>query len=209
MSEIHDRDAVEGDDCDVESLLRRVADGDRVARERLFEQFRPRLYRMVRSRIGGGKRGEADLSDIVHNALAVAAKRLDDYVAKRPMPFFPWLYVLTRDQMLKMRKKSIGTNRTSLSDQSALRLIAILAASGSTPSEHWRRKELRRKVREAVEQLKSDHSEVLVMRYDEGLKLTEIAAILGVGEGAIRMRHLRAIEEMRRLLGDLGRELSR
>jgi DNA-directed RNA polymerase specialized sigma24 family protein len=44
------------------------------------------------------------------------------------------------------------------------------------------------------------------MRYDDGLKLTEIAVILGIAESAARMRHLRAIEEMKELVGDWGRE---
>jgi DNA-directed RNA polymerase specialized sigma24 family protein len=44
------------------------------------------------------------------------------------------------------------------------------------------------------------------MRYNEGLKLTEIAAILGIGESTARMRHLRALEEMKGLVGDWSRE---
>jgi len=48
-------------------------------------------------------------------------------------------------------------------------------------------------VREATNGLKPEYREVLIMRYDEGLKLTEIAAILGIGESSPPMPHLRAI----------------
>ena len=39
--------------------------------------------------------------------------------------------------------------------------------------------------------------EVLLMRYLEDLSFRDIAAILGIGEGAAKMRHLRALQRMR------------
>jgi RNA polymerase sigma factor (sigma-70 family) len=42
--------------------------------------------------------------------------------------------------------------------------------------------------------------EVLVLRYIEGLTTGEIAAVMGVRSGAIKMRHLRALERLRGLL---------
>jgi RNA polymerase sigma-70 factor (subfamily 1) len=196
-------------------LLRRIAEGDRSARERLFEQYRPRLCRIVRSRLGKrNRRALADASDIVQKAMAVAAKRLDDYLARRPLPLFPWLYVLTRDQISKAHKerKYRGADvgpipvPVALADDSAGRIADILIDSGTTPSHEAMRNELRRKVRDATKQLKPEHREVLVMRYDDGLKLSEIAVILGIGQGAARMRHLRAIEEMKSLLADWDRD---
>src|SRR5262245_14062927 len=98
-------DEQEVDPSDVEALLDRIAEGDREARERLFEQFRPRLCRIVRARLGKRARALADASDIVQKAMAVAAKRLDEYLARRPISFFPWLYVLTRDQLHKAHRE--------------------------------------------------------------------------------------------------------
>jgi DNA-directed RNA polymerase specialized sigma subunit len=39
-------------------------------------------------------------------------------------------------------------------------------------------------VNEALNKLISEDREILIIRYNEGLKLTEIAAILGIGESA-------------------------
>jgi RNA polymerase sigma-70 factor (ECF subfamily) len=196
---------------DAEMLLRRIAEGYRSARERIFEQYRPRLWRIVRSLLGKrNRRALADASDIGQKAMAVAAKRLDDYLARRPLPLFPWLCVLTRDQICKARKerKHPGADMgqipvpAALADESSRRVTDILIDTGTTPSHAAMRNELRRKVRDATTQSKPEHREVLVMCYGDGLKLTEIAAILGIGESAARMRHLRAIEEMNSLLGD-------
>ena len=43
---------------------------------------------------------------------------------------------------------------------------------------------------------------MLVLRHLEQLSTREIAAVLGVTEGAIYTRHLRALERLRGLLGD-------
>jgi RNA polymerase sigma-70 factor (ECF subfamily) len=191
------------DDDQMETILSRIAAGDRAARESLFAQYRPRLAGIVRARLGKrGLRALDDASDIVQKAMAVAARRLDDFIARRPMPVFPWLYALTRDQLGKAHRKQRVAVSLALADDSADRIADILVDSGTTPSGNAARNEVRSMVHQAVKQLKSEHREILIMRYNEGLKLTEIAAILGIGESTARMRHLRAIEEMRGLLGD-------
>jgi RNA polymerase sigma-70 factor (ECF subfamily) len=195
------------DDDELEAILRRIAAGDRAAREWLFAQYRPRLAGIVRAKLSKrSPRALSDASDIVQRAMAVAAQRLDDFIATRPMPVFPWLYTLTRDQIGKAHKKHRATVSIDLADESADRVASLLADSGTTPSGNVARNEIRRMVQEAVRKLKSEHREILFMRYNEGLKLTEIAAILGVAESAARMRHLRAIEEMKGLIGHWGDE---
>jgi RNA polymerase sigma-70 factor (subfamily 1) len=207
MPEARKDEGREVDEDQVEEMLRSIAAGDRAAREWLFAQYRPRLDRIVRARLGRrSSRALADASDIVQKAMTVAAKRLDDFIARRPMPVFPWLYALTRDQIGKAHKKHRATVSIALLDESAGRIADILIDTGTTPSGQAVRNELRRKVQEAVRELKAEHREILIMRYNEGLKLSEIAAILGIGESAARMRHLRAIEEMKGKIGEWGRE---
>jgi RNA polymerase sigma-70 factor (ECF subfamily) len=43
---------------------------------------------------------------------------------------------------------------------------------------------------------------MLVLRYLEGLSNAEAAAVLGIAENTAGMRHLRALERLRALLGD-------
>jgi RNA polymerase sigma-70 factor, ECF subfamily len=191
------------DDDQTEAILRKIAAGDRTAREWLFTQYRPRLAAIVRARLGRrGPRALSDASDVVQKALVVATRRLDDFIARRPMPLFPWLYTLTRDQLGKAHRNKHELVSIALADESADRLAGLLVDSGTTPSGIVARNEARRVVQDAIAKLKSEHREILIMRYNEGLKLTEIAAILGIGDGAARMCHLRAIEEMKGIIGD-------
>ena len=53
--------------------------------------------------------------------------------------------------------------------------------------------------------MKAEDREVLVFRYLEQLDAKEIAAIVGISQDAVNMRHLRALKRLRGLLrGALG-----
>jgi RNA polymerase sigma-70 factor, ECF subfamily len=88
-----------------------------------------------------------------------------------------------------------------LSDESVLELAQRLVAPGASPSSHLVREELRHRVRTALAQLAPTDGEILVMRYLEQLSMSDIAGILEISEGAVKMRHTRAL---RRLCGLLG-----
>jgi RNA polymerase sigma-70 factor (ECF subfamily) len=62
------------------------------------------------------------------------------------------------------------------------------------------RDEIRRQVREALDQLNFDDRQVLVMRVLEDLTTGETAAVLGISEAAVRMRQLRALERLQKII---------
>ena len=61
-------------------------------------------------------------------------------------------------------------------------------------------------MRAALAQLPQRDREVLVLRYLEQLSTREMAEVLGTPEGTVKSRHLRALERLRGLLGDLEDE---
>ncbi len=89
-----------------------------------------------------------------------------------------------------------------LPDDSVVRLARRLLAHGSNPSQALIRDELRERLRAALEQLAPHDREILVMRNLEQLPIAEIAAVLGLTEGAVKVRHLRALQRLRSVLGD-------
>ena len=64
------------------------------------------------------------------------------------------------------------------------------------------RKERRQRVRAALDELADGDREVLVLRFLERLTTSETAAILGVSENAVRLRHMRALTRLRDRLGE-------
>ena len=60
------------------------------------------------------------------------------------------------------------------------------------------------RVRTILEQLGTRDREVLVLRHLEQMSPREMSAVLGISEGAVRVRHLRALQRFRQLLHQAG-----
>jgi RNA polymerase sigma-70 factor (ECF subfamily) len=151
-----------------------------------------------------------DASDVVQEALADADRHLEAYLEERPLPFYPWLRQFAWLRMRHLYRHHIHADRRSvareepwevpLPDRSALDLARRLLASGTSPSRRLIRDEQRTQVQSALARLDPRDREVLVLRYLEGLTTDETAAVLGIRTGAVKMRHLRALERLRGLL---------
>jgi RNA polymerase sigma-70 factor (ECF subfamily) len=87
-----------------------------------------------------------------------------------------------------------------LPDRSALALAERLLAGGTSPSGHLLRQELRERVRAAMRAMGERDREVLALRFLEGLSTAETAVVLGIGEGAVKSRLMRAVARFRDLL---------
>ena len=87
-----------------------------------------------------------------------------------------------------------------LPDESVQQLAHRLLASGTSPSRRLIRQEQREQVRAALAELEPRDREVLVMRHLEQMETPEIAAALGISEGAVRNRQYRALIRLRALL---------
>jgi RNA polymerase sigma-70 factor (ECF subfamily) len=195
---------------DTEQLLERVGRGDPVARQQLLARHRDRLRRMVALRLDRRLAARVDPSDIVQESLAAANQRLSDYLRDRPLPFYAWLRQFAWERVAKYYERHVRAQRRSvtreevlpLPDESVVQLAQRLIASATSPSRRLLRDELRDRVRVALGCLKPRDREILVLRYLEGLSNAEAAAVLGIGENTAGMRHLRALERLRTLLGD-------
>jgi RNA polymerase sigma factor (sigma-70 family) len=89
-----------------------------------------------------------------------------------------------------------------LPDRSSIQLADRLVASGTNPSVRLVRQELRERVRAALKALPERDRELLVLIYMEQLSAREVGAVFGISEGAVNMRHLRAVERLRALLDE-------
>jgi RNA polymerase sigma-70 factor (ECF subfamily) len=199
-------------EADTDQLLDRAGHGDPVARQELLVRHRRRLRQLIAVRMDRRLVARIDPSDVVQDTLAEAVQQLSEYLRRRPLPFYPWLRQLALDRLaelhrghLRAQKRSVTREEAwdpALSDASVLELAGRLLARGSSPSARLLRRELRDRVRAALVQLPAADREVLVLRHLEQLSTREIAAVLGVSEGAVYTRHLRALERLRGLLGD-------
>ncbi len=171
---------------------------------------RDRLRRMIGVRLDPRLAARVDPSDVVQETLAEAARKLPHYLRARPVSFYPWLRQMAWERLahlhsrhIDVQKRSVGREArwsAGLSDQSVMQLARMLAAPGSSPSAHVAAKELREKVRSALDSLADKDREVLTLRYLEQLSTGEIAEIMGTSKEAVKTRHFRAVQRLQRLL---------
>ncbi|UCG17358.1 MAG: sigma-70 family RNA polymerase sigma factor [Phycisphaerales bacterium] len=202
-------------DAETEDLIRRASDGDEAAVEELLARYRDRLRQMVAVRIDPRLLGRFDASDVVQEALVEASRKLPEYLQDQPLPFYPWLrqiawerLVDARRRHVQARKRAVGRQQQqhTLPDRSTMALADRLIASGTSPSGKFARAELRDHMRAALNALPSRDREVLVLRHLEQLSTCEIASVMGMTEGAVKTRHVRALQRLRGLLNDRSPE---
>jgi RNA polymerase sigma-70 factor, ECF subfamily len=206
-------------DPGIEALLSDAARGDERAVRCLLETHRDRLRRMIATRLDRRLAPRLDPSDVVQETLADAARRLSDYLRDRPMPFYPWLSRLAADRLARTHRDHVASavrgigreeriDGPSQDESAAPGWDDRLAADETTPGHRLVREERRHLLAGAIERMDEGEREILGLRYFDCLAFDEIAAVLEIGLGAAKMRHLRALERLRRLLEDLGVEPS-
>jgi RNA polymerase sigma-70 factor (ECF subfamily) len=199
-------------DPELEELLARVGRGDQAARGQLLARHRERLRRMIAVRLDRRLAARIDPSDVVQEALAAADQKLSTYLRQRPVPFYPWLRQLAWERLIELHRQHIYAQKRSvtreeaqdpaLPDESVLELADRLLARGSSPSAQLLRAEQRALVQAALRRLAPHDREVLVLRHLEQLSTAEMADVLGISEGAVKTRHLRALQRFRDLVGE-------
>src|SRR5262245_2668134 len=99
---------------DTDELLADATRGDADARQRLLTRHRARLRRMVEVRLDRRLAARVDASDVVQEALADAARKLDGYLRDRPLPFYPWLRRLAWERLVKVHRRHLHAGRRSV-----------------------------------------------------------------------------------------------
>jgi RNA polymerase sigma-70 factor, ECF subfamily len=198
-------------DSDTEALIRMAHGGDGDARDALLTRHRERLRQMVSVRMDRRLQARVDPSDVVQDALADACVKLPRYLEDRPLPFYPWLRQIAWERLVKLHRRHLWADRRSvareegqylpLPDESAVQLAERLAGHDTTPSGRALREELRARVQAGLARLSASDRELLAMRHLEQLAMAEIAAVLGITEGAVKVRHLRALQRLHGVLG--------
>jgi RNA polymerase sigma-70 factor, ECF subfamily len=205
-------------DPDIDVLIDRATQGDASARQELLVRHRSRLKQMIAVHLDRRVAARLDPSDVVQEVLAEAIKKMAEFFRKRPLPFYPWLRQLAWEKLVKLHRRHIHAQRRStkreiplkgmLNDESSQALAERLLAKSGSASKQLLQAEMRARLQSALELLGERDREVLVMRYLEQLSTREMATVLGISEGAVKVRHLRALQRLRGRLGNDIREES-
>ena len=190
-------------------LLNGAQHGDRDAVNRLLDRHRESLNRMVQCRLNQGVGRRVDASDVVQDALVTASRRLADYLQSPTIPFHAWLRQLARDRLADVYRRELAAKRdvareqtVDYVDRSSLDPLAQAHDNQLTPAAMLLKNEIAERFQIAVNQLGDEGREIVLMRHAEQLTNSQAAEVLGLTEPAASMRYLRALRQLKSLLGE-------
>jgi RNA polymerase sigma-70 factor (ECF subfamily) len=174
-------------------LIAAVAQGDRIAIERLYDRFASLVF-SVALRI---LRIQADAEDVVQDVFLQVWNRAETYRSDRGS-VESWLLTITRNRALDKRRAA-NTMKKGLAQ---IRSVASDSVT-ETVSGQIVREEVSVGVRSALNRLPDEQRRVLELVYFDGLTQSMIAAHLGEPLGTIKTRIRLGLERLRRLVGEV------
>src|SRR5262249_34089499 len=191
-----------------EELLDAARNGDDAALAVLVERHRGRLERMVRLRLDRRLQGRVDPADVVQDAYLAVRGKFPQYCADPRLPFFLWLRLEVRQNLLDVHRFHLGAQRRGGGQEVSLRrgplppvtslsLAEQLLGKLTTPSQAAMRAELKIRVQEALNSMDAHDREVLILRHFEELSNAETAQVLGIKPSAAVNRYVRALKRLK------------
>jgi RNA polymerase sigma-70 factor (ECF subfamily) len=178
----------------ISALVELAQGGDSDAFGQLYERYVDTVYRYIYVRVG-----QVHLTqDLTSETFLRALRRLDTF-SWQGRDIAAWFITIARNLITDQAKSArfrmeITTADFFDADKRADR------ADGADAEVLQRLRDER--LLRAVQNLKPEQAECVVLRFLQGLSLAETARVLGRSEGAVKQLQLRAVRALRRELGD-------
>ena len=177
-------------------------DGDKSALNKLWAVYGPRVLWLVRLRMGKELRSKLESMDLVQDVLVCALKDLGNFTYKNEGDLVRWLSRIA-DNRLRDNLDRLHANKRDIRKEVALGgyesttggslLGAPRLLDTTTPSAIMSRREDLARLEKAIDALKPEYGEVIVLTKIEGLSCKEIADKLGKSSDAVRKLASRAM----------------
>ena len=172
---------------ELQRLVTAAQDGDTDAFEHLYQQFFLPIYRYT------AFRAPAELAeDIVADIFLKAWEKLHQYKPQKGIPFGAWLFRIARHTVIDTyrHERHFEEVPEEMPDPDGL----------NRADAQVRNHDVLRVVREAMDLLPRRYREILVLSYIAELPHHEVARVLRMREGAVRILKFRALKKLESLL---------
>jgi RNA polymerase sigma-70 factor (ECF subfamily) len=159
--------------------------------QRIYEEYSASIYRYFRYRV----KNVWDVEDLTTTVFIKVYAKLDQYDGRHP--FGAWIYRIAHntlvDYLRKKRECPVDTE-----------MFAAMKAKDKLPEERVLSRESHDTLWENVRTLSADQRRVISLRYLAGLKMNEIAKVLGKSEASVKILHFRGIRKLQKLMAAQG-----
>ncbi len=158
----------------------------------LYDKYAPKVYQKCISML----KHEEDAKDLVHDILVKAFVKIGTF--RGDASFSTWVYHITYNACIDFLKKQQKHQKQIVNDSSPSNADQI----EDSDLEDVEIKEIQlERLEEVFKLLDPDEKTLLLMKYQDGLKISQIAIILGISEGAVKMRLKRARAKLKKIYG--------
>lgn len=140
-------------------------------------------------------RSEQEAADLSQDIFLRVYERLASFNSNKR--FFPWMYTLAVNRVKDWQRNN-SVKRRKLAE---LRWDVPITETGSQQETKLLDQEETRSLYEALDELPDITREMVLLRYQQELSITELADIFKVSESAAKMRIARGLDKMKSVLG--------
>ena len=186
-------------------LIILAKDGDKSALNQLYSVYAERVRWLVRFRMGKELRSKLESMDVVQETIVHALNGLDNFTYKNEGDFVRWLSKIAENELRGSLKKLHAGKRdirkeVRLSNMGFSTGIGFTGIPGpirtTTPSVIMSRKEDLDKLEKAIDELKPEYRQAIILTKIDGLSYNEIGQRMGKSDEAIRKLVSRAMAEL-------------
>ena len=169
-------------------LVRRSQAGDQEAFRALYERYAPQVY----SFLLGYFHDSALAEDLTQETFVRAWEALPRY--KERGYFRAWLFRIARRLAIDADRYRKIRPQTFFEEEA-------FPSQAQDPGEILEQKQAFNELRVALENLKKEYREVIVLRFLLGLSVAETASVMDRSQGTVRVLQHRALRALRRVIG--------
>ena len=196
---------------DPESLLILAKAGYSPALVRLLDRYRHTLAEQARGQVGRLLRVKLDVEDLLQEVSLEAYRDIGRFRGSTEGEFLCWLQKILDTILMNQVRHYFGTGRRNLrrerrlvdADDSTRGRERDPAAPDTSPSQRAVKRERASRLAEAIETLPTTYRDVIVLRHLDGLSFFEVARRMDRTEDSVKNMWVRALRQLRGLLGDL------
>ena len=176
-----------------EDIVRQVLEGNRQLLEVLYERYASKIYYKCLSIT----KDKSTSKDISHDIIIKIFTSLDKFKGKSDFSF--WVYAITNNHCLSYIKKKSKRRTTEIDGASEQIVDDADERLQNTILKNMRLDQLEY----VLDDLPPKDKLILIMRYQDGLSVKQMAQNLNIGESAVKMRLKRSRDILAELIKDM------
>jgi len=174
-------------EAELQELVSKAQEGDTDAFGRIYDHFFVQVYRYCSFRLP-----KEIAEDTTADIFVKAWEKIHTYKIQKSVPFGAWLFRIARYSVIDMYRSQRGFEEMpeTLPDTDNF----------NRTESRIERKDTLRIVRQAMDGLPRRYRDVLLLTYVSELPYSEVARVLRISEGGVRILKMRALRKLEGLL---------